>query len=68
MKKLMELYEAGGHWIASHGKGYDTKHMMWRVVVILYSVPLIVWFTTEEALKAVRNFSRELYYYIRFNR
>ena len=68
MNKLIKLYESGGHWIASHGKGYGTKHMLWRVAVIVYYVPLIIWFATEEALKEVCNFSRELYYYIRFNR
>lgn len=67
MKKLLDLYKKGAHYLSDKGDGYTKAHMVYRVALVAYSAPVILWAISREVVLAASESVREVSDYIRFN-
>ena len=66
--KLLDLYMHGGHYIRDKGDGYTHKHKAYRVLVIAYGLPVVLWAIAHAAAAGAAEVIGEIYQFIRFNR
>ncbi|MEG2886407.1 MAG: hypothetical protein RR853_04660 [Aurantimicrobium sp.] len=68
IKQLYEKYEQGGHYLRDKGDGPTRKHKLWRIALIAYGSPIVLWAIAHGAVEGAAEVIGEVNQFIRFNR
>lgn len=65
--KLLDRYMVGGHYIRDKGDGFTRKHKAYRVLLIAYGLPVVVWAIAHAAVVGAAEVIGEVNQFIKHN-